>query len=388
MLRFDSITRFGAMALVMASFIFAENRADIQGTLDSICIANGFPGATCAFALQDGSVRTFASGLSDVEGNIPMTPESRMLAASIGKTFTGATALAVCREKGIELDDPISTWLSDRSWFDRLPNHEDITLKHLLTHTSGLPDHVKMEVFQNDLKLLMMDMQSPFQPESLLAYILDKDPLFEAGSDWHYTDTGYILLGLIIEEISGMDYYSLADSLFIRPLELTMTEPSDRRKLEGLAVGYIAEDNPFGLPHRTLDKEGVMLWHPGIEWTGGGFVSSSSDLARWGKALFEGKAMDGDYVGDLLDGYSLEGENIAYGLGVGIYRGGDFGDTYGHGGWIPGYCSSLRYYPDHGIAVAFQVNTDIGITDSEEPVLENIEKALITSILKETKEQK
>ncbi len=119
----------------------------IQAVLDKAQHQYGFPGATAAYVLPDGTVGVVATGMADRETATPMTVRSRMLAASIGKTFVGATAIALAQEGLLDLDAPISQYVGDRPWFSRLPNHSDITLHHLLTHSSGLPDHVHLASF-------------------------------------------------------------------------------------------------------------------------------------------------------------------------------------------------------------------------------------------------
>jgi D-alanyl-D-alanine carboxypeptidase len=145
----------------------------------------------------------------------------------------------------------------------------------------------------------------------------------------------------------------------------------------------MAADNVFGLPPKTTTAEGTLAWHPGLEWTGGGLVSTSQDLARWGSVLFGGKAMPGPYLNELLNSVPVNPEtpDIRYGAGVGIYRTGPFGPAYGHGGWIPGYVSSLRYYPDFGIAIAFQINTDIDVLDGPSSMVPDMEKGLADIVI-------
>ena len=123
--------------------------------------------------------------------------------------------------------------------------------------------------------------------------------------------------------------------------------------------------NPFGLPARTVGADGLMLWNPAIEWTGGGLVSNSLDLGQWAKVLFEGRAFQGDYLRELLREVQTEADDTdtGYGAGVSIHRDSPIGTWYGHSGWIPGYVSTLRYYVDQKAALAFQINTDIGIVD-------------------------
>jgi D-alanyl-D-alanine carboxypeptidase len=356
---------------------------NFQSTLDDLQKQYGFPGATAAYVLPNGIVVTAATGLADIEYGKPMASESRMLSASIGKTFVGATAIALSTEGLLDLDAPISRWLGNSKWFHRLPNHNEITLRHLLTHSSGLPNHVHMESFANEVSIQWHTKNNPFSPEDLIEFVLDSEPLFEAGKDWGYTDTGYILIGLIVEEATGRSLWDEITDRFLTPLSLTLTGPSDRCSLPGMAAGYMDANNPFGFPQKTTNADGTMAWHPGFEWAGGGLVSNSRDLAQWGWLLFSGHAMSCSYMDILLNSFpiSKESDDIQYGAGVAIYRSGAFGKVYGHGGWIPGYSSSLRYYPDYGISIAFQINTDIGIVDNSTPVIQEMELRLAEIVI-------
>lgn len=358
-------------------------KEQFQAELDALHLQYRFPGATAAYILPDGTVEAVAVGLADVELGTPMIPESRMLAASIGKTFVGATVLALARDSLLSLDDPVSRWLGERPWFSRLPNHEQITLRQLLNHSSGIANHVDEVEFIQALRKKWQTSSNPFPPEALIEYVLDKPPLFKPGQGWYYTDTGYLLLGLIIESATGHDYYEEVIRRFLKPLNLELTTPSNRSELLGLASGYMAEENPFGLPPKTTIHPGVMAWHPGVEWTGGGFVSNPKDIVVWGKALFEGRAIKGDYLDDLFTSVPISESDslIQYGTAVAIHKGGPFGTVYGHGGWIPGYSSSLRYYPEYDVCVAFQINTDIGIVDHSTPVIEDMEKRLAEIVI-------
>ena len=360
---------------------------EFQSALDAFQKQYGFPGATAAYMLPDGTVGVAATGFADIEAGTPMTVQSRMLSASIGKTFVGATVIALAREGILDLDIPVSRWLGDRQWFTRLPNHYAITLHHLLIHSSGLPDHVHLDSFATEVSRKWRENDNPFPPESLIRFVLDRQPLFKAGKGWAYTDTGYILIGLVIEKATGRSYYDEIKERFLTPLGLTLTTPADRRFLPGLAAGYMAADNAFGFPRKTTTADGALVWHPGFEWTGGGLVSNSRDLARWGWALFGGNEMWDSYPDELLNSVPISPDtpDIQYGAGVGIYHTGPFGPVYGHGGWIPGYSSSLRYYPDHGIAIAFQINTDIGIVDDTTPVMREMEARLAEIVISATR---
>jgi D-alanyl-D-alanine carboxypeptidase len=288
-----------------------------------------------------------------------MTPDSRMLAASIGKTFVAATAAALAQEGLVDLDAPIARWLKGRDWFAKLPNHETITLRHLLAHRSGLPDHVHLDAFAEAVSRRWREPENPFPPDTLVQFVLKQPALFEPGNGWAYSDTGYILAGMVLEAATRRDYYDLVQERFLTPLDLRHTSPSNARDLLGLASGYSGE-NGFGWPTKSTRPDGALAWHPGIEWTGGGLVSTSEDLARWGAALFGGKALPSGALDSMLRAAPVDPAQpgVLYGLGVAVHRSDRFGSVYGHGGWIPGYVSSLRYYADDGVAIAFQINTD------------------------------
>ena len=334
-----------------------------QQTLDQLCRDAGFPGATAAFALGEARPALFATGLADREQRLAMTPEARMLSGSTGKSFVAAVVLALVQEGRLELDAPISTWLGTKSWFPRLPNAEDLTLRMLLRHQSGIPDHVHSERFAQALKA-KIQAEGPdarLVPDELIALVLDEKPLFSAGRGYAYSDTNYILAGMIIEKVTGNSYYAELDRRFLEPLKLVRTRPADRRRLPGLVPGYIRGESPFGLPHKVM-KDGILVYNPASEWTGGGLISNPGDLVRWARMLYTGRAIPGDYLDDLLDSVPKDrpqreryGPSVRYGLGVTI-RESRFGTAYGHRGWTPGYLSIFEFYPAHDLAVALQIN--------------------------------
>lgn len=360
-------------------------KIQLQAVLDSLHDQYRFPGMAAAYILPDGTIVSTATGLADIESGVEMTTDARMLVASIGKSFVAATVLALVRENRVNLDDPISTWLGDRPGFERLPNHDAVTLRQLLNHTSGIANHVKLDDFARDLGKRWQQENNPFTPEQLVSYVLDRPALFPAGEGWAYSDTGYILAGMIIESVTGHCYEEELRRCFLEPLALTLTEPSNQRQLPGLVPGYTSPDNVFALPLKTTLSEGVMAWHPGIEWTGGGLISNPRDLVRWARALFEGNAFSGNYVDELLRPVvvSKERPGLFYGLGVTIVEISPLGPVYGHKGWIPGYVSSMCYYAQHKIAVAFQINTDIDMLGATD-VMKAIENRLAVAVMQNT----
>jgi len=346
------------MSLVLAGPVSAGDR--VQGILDTLRAEHGFPGASVAWTGPDGTVHVRTTGFADPEAGLPMTAETRMLTASIGKSYVAAVALALQAEGRLDLDAPVSDLLGAQAWFARLPNHDMLTLRHLLNHSGGLPDHVDLPAFQGLFLSLGPEDPAP-APEDLIALILDAPPLFAAGAGWAYSDTGYLLAGLVIEAGAGQPWVEVVRDQFLLPFGLADTEPSDQRALDRLATGFTSMAGPV---MRTLDPEGRLIFHPGIEGAGGGFVTTAADLARWGRLLWSGGAMEAPYLHAMLQGTDTGAPGRSYGLGVGIDRTGAE-EVRGHGGWIPGYVASLRYYPAQDVAIAIQINTDVGMLGAE-----------------------
>lgn len=355
----------------------------LQAQVDSIREQYNFPGMTVSYVFDNGASGDIASGLADVEAKVAMTTRTRMLGASTGKSFIAALALELAQEGRLTLDEPVKKWFGKYDWFKRVANHDTMTVRHLLTHSAGIVDHVHMPEFQKIFAKEWRVAGNPFPPQRLIEFILDVPAKFPAGSGWSYSDTGYILLGMVLEQVTGRPCFVEIQQRFLKPLKLVDTSPAEQRIMKMLAVGYMSPDNPFGLPARTLDEQGRLYWHPGVEWTGGGLVTTSHDLARWGTALFTGKAMPGDYLPQLLQGVRINknASQVRYGSGVVIYDDTRNGPMYGHSGWIPGYVSSFRYYRDKGLTIAFQINTDIGIIGSDENIIRKIEDRLFKVLL-------
>ncbi len=322
----------------------------------------GLPGATGAVVLEDGTPVSVAVGMADTEAGVPMTPSSRLASGSIGKTFVPVVALILEHEGVLSLDDPISKYLGDAPWFERLPNSAEISLLHLLTHSSGVGDHVYEPAFGKAIQARWAASGDPelrLTPEELVAFILDKDPLFPPGKGFAYTDTGYILAGMVIEAASGTRYNDLVTERLLEPLGLSLTTVAEGLAYGGLASGYVSEEDAR-LGMTKVSENEAYKFSPHTEWTGGGLVTNALDLAKWAKALYEEKALPFPYLLRLLhSGYHGDLSHL-YGLGV-FVRQERAGLMYGHGGYYPGYNSSMYYFPAHKTAVVFQTNTSSNV---------------------------
>ncbi len=325
----------------------------LQAKLDSLRSTGRVPGATLALALPDGRVLALATGFADTARRIPLRTTDRLLQGSVGKTYVAAVAMQLVGEGRLDLDAPIARWLGDAPWFGRLPNARAITVRQLMTHTSGL---VRYEFDPRATAVLREQPMKAWTPEERLSYLFDTSAPFAAGAGWDYSDTNYIVLGMILERITGRPYYDELRRRVLVPLALTETVPSDRPDIPGLANGYAGEKNDLGGYDASLDANGRMRVNPQFEWTGGGIASTTADLARWGKLLYEGRAFDPALLPRMLDGVPARlGRDVRYGLGV-MLRPTTLGTTWGHSGFFPGYATELLYFPDLKLAAALQVN--------------------------------
>ena len=332
-------------------------KKELQLKLDEWHKAGKFPGATLGVVLANGESFGLAVGYSDRDAKTPMKPDDRMLAGSVGKTFAAATAFQLVREGKIDLDDKIEKYFGKEPWFDKLPNARAITIRQLMNHTSGLVRYEFKETFTNALTANPMKV---WTPEERLAYLFGEKAAFEAGKGWDYSDTNYIVLGMIIEKVTGKKFYDEAQRRLIKPLKLSDTIPQEGPVMKGVVQGYAGLPNPFGGKDAMIDN-GKFVINPQLEWTGGGYASTSLDLARWAKLMYEGKAYDPALLPQVLDGVAapMLGKETKYGLGV-IIRQTQAGRSYGHSGFFPGYLTDMMYFPDERVAIAVQVNTSVG----------------------------
>ncbi len=338
----------------------AETTAEFQKELDRLREIHRFPGATAAFALSNGECQAFATGHADRELSVPMTTDSLQPIGGVGKTFTAAVILSLVQDGVLTLDDKVAKWLGKDRWIWRLPNHTGVTIRMLLNHSTGIPNHAEDDRFVRTLRQgLRANPDFRFTPEELVQFVLDKDALFAPGRGFRYSDTNYILAGLVIERATGSSYYGELVRRILTPLRLDLTGPADRRGLPSLATGYVEGPNLLGLPRKVVSR-GMLVINPLNEWTGGGLVSSSGDLARWAMILYQGKALSEPYLDSMLDAVATSIKGQRYGLGVQIENS-ELGTLYGHDGSFPGYRSCMAYFPEHRVALALQINTNAEI---------------------------
>ena len=329
-------------------------RSTLEAALEAIHEGGSYSGASAAVALPDGTTIAVAAGYSDSTRHIPMRTSDRLMSGSVGKTYFAALAMQLVSEGRLELDSSVSEYLGDLPWFARIPNASAITVRNLMNHTSGVMRYEFQEAFTRDL---FANPDKFWEPEELLSYIFDMNPSFAAGEGWEYSDTNYIILAMIMEEIMGQACYDEIRMRILEPLGLRNTVPTNTRRIPGLVQGYAGANNPFGDFDEVILPDGRFAINPQFEWAGGGYAFTTEDLARWAWLLYEGKAFDPALLEEVLDGVPAQlGRGTRYGLGV-IISDTPLGVSYGHSGYFPGYLTQMMYFPEYRIVVAVQVNT-------------------------------
>ena len=331
----------------------------LRRTLASIVVSQALPGATAAVSI-DGHVISVAAGMADRDRQIAMTPAHRMLVGSAGKPFFAFVALSLAADGKLDLDAPISRWLGSEPWFNRLPSSRQLTMRHLLSHRGGIANHAGDSSFAALVRDATPQRRSRgFSVLEQISLVLDRPAPFAVGDGFLYSDTGYLLAGLVLERVAGRTYYEEVQSRVLTPFHLDQTSPADHADLAGLPQGYIVAPVPpaaaigfarWGLPDKMV-ADGRLVLNPVYEWTGGGFVSTSADLARWMETLFEGATSR--TIGKTM--VATQPPNAPYGLGIFVREAAD-GAIYSHPGGFPGYRTEVAYSTELGVGVAFQAN--------------------------------
>ena len=318
------------------------------------------PGLTFSIIDKRGKIKNYVAGYSDVENKTELTTSNTFLTGSIGKTYAATLIFQLIESGKIDLSKNYIDYFPDTEWLTNLPNINDISVDMLLQHTSGLPRYVlKPEIWN----ALYENPNKVWTYEERLKVIFDDAPVHEAGKGWAYSDTNYILLGMLIEKVSGDLYYNLVRNNILKPYQLSNTHPSNKRVIENLAQGYSRLPEGFHVPNKTVTEKKYFM-NPQVEWTGGGMASTAEDLAKWAKIYYEGKLVSKTSLNSITsanpNGENVEGTN-SYGMGSFIYTT-EHGEAYGHTGFMPGFNSIFIYYPKLGIAAAMNINCDYAVS--------------------------
>lgn len=266
---------------------------------------------------------TAAFGVSDIGTGAPMTDDMHMRIGSITKTMTATVALQLVDQGSLDLQDTLATLLPER---DAIPYADRITIRNLLGMTSGVFDMLDDDtVFSR----IMDDPGRIWTPGELVDIAASHEPSFAPGDDIAYSNTNYVLLGMIIEQITGQPAAETLDQFIFEPLGMHNTSlPADPALPTPFAHGYAVD--PSGNTEELIDWTGL---NPTVAWTAGGVVSTAADLHVWIRALLDGSLISAPLQTERLTFAQIR-PGYGYGLGVANYDG-----MIGHEGSILGYQS-------------------------------------------------
>ncbi|MEL6777422.1 MAG: serine hydrolase [Cyanobacteria bacterium J06597_16] len=294
------------------------------------------PGAAVAILTPEGEWFG-ASGLSDIENDVPLQPNDRFEAGSITKTFVATTILQLVEENALSLDDTLTTWLPTELT-DLVPNASAITVEQILNHTSGIADYVDPltnQALSNPALFL-----NEWTTDQLVGFLDGVEPFFDPGTDWRYSNTNYILAGEVIEAVTGNSYGAEIRDRIIEPLNLENTFVFGEEEIPG---GYINSYWDFD-GDGNLDNLNVV----DLSWTGaaGSVISNAEDLADFFDGLLvDGALLEAETLEEMLDTIPVNSPNYdEYGLGIGTLESRNR-FWYVHRGQTLGFRSNLWYSP-------------------------------------------
>lgn len=341
------------LIILLSDAIIAQN--PVEQKMSELLETSKAPGMNFSIIHANGKQENYSAGFADIQENIKMTSEHAMFSGSIGKTYAIAVIAQLADEGAIDLDKRFIEYFPDVEWLQNLPNINDFTVLQLMQHRSGLPRYAfKAGVWETAKN----DPDKIWSYKDRLSYIFGDTAIHPAGKGFAYSDTGYLLLGMLIEKMTGQYFYDAIQERVIDQLELKQTYAADKRSYSNNANTY-SRDEVFQMPGPAF-IDGVCRFNPQLENAGGGFVNTTSDLAKWAKLYYEGAPFS-DSMKTVIQTISPDGANVYEGwnCGAGIFiLETKYGMAYGHTGLMVGTRSIMLYFPDYNISAAMQMNTD------------------------------
>lgn len=310
--------------------------------------ALSIPGANVLLDRPDTRTWTAGFGVSNLEQNTPMRPDMHMRIGSVTKTMTATVVLQLIDEGSFTLDETLSTLLPNVA--GSIPNAERITIRHLLSMRSGIFNVVEDESF---FPQVLADPTRPWTPQEMIALVAKHDPEFEPGEDFSYSNTNFVLLGLIIEDRTGQPIAEALDRRLFGPLGMARTSlPDDETLPEPFAHGYITDPR-----QDTGELADFTVFNATAAWAAGGVVSTVGDLQLWLKALVDGSLLSDELQRERLTFIPVKRDpsEPSYGYGLGIAN---LDGQIGHDGSVLGYNSLAVYRPETEESTIVLANLD------------------------------
>ena len=318
------------------------------------------PGALIYVDVPDEGTWSTALGKADLSTDAPMDLDDHFRVGSITKTFTGTVILQLVDEGKLGLDDPVSKYQPE------VPNGDNITIRELLNMSSGLFSYSEDKGFNQTLD---SDPDKVWEPEELVSIGLRHEPVFPPGKGFYYSNTNFVLLGMIVEELTGQPLGEAFEERIFEPLGMTQTSLPERTSAaipDPHAQGYMYGNNVEAMQPSVLTgkkaaeadesagKPSDVTGHnPSWAWAAGGAISTVHDLRIYAKALATGELLGPETQKQRLTWSPYPpGPDAKYGLAVAQFA----GSYIGHDGQLPGFNSFEGYDPEKKITIVVNSN--------------------------------
>ena len=324
-----------------------EVNARLDKAIEDVRKQAGIPGVVVGLWMPGKGSYVRATGVADTVTREPMSADSYIRIGSETKTFTVTALLELVDDGRIKLDDPIARYIP------HVRNGHRITLRHLAEMRSGLFPYTSDAGFIHDL---LSDPQRSYTPEELLAYGMKHKNTFKPGAQFEYSNTNLILLGLVVEKVSGQPLQEFIRNRVLRPSHLFHTLFPEGPEFP--------EPHSRGYTDQTLSGkvEDATDWNPSWAWAAGAMISNLRDLRHWAEVVATGKLLSPETQAQRLKTLPTGFPGTTYGLGI-LKTGG----WIGHNGSLPGYETVTVYLPSQKATLVLMLNTDVRRVDNQEP---------------------
>jgi D-alanyl-D-alanine carboxypeptidase len=321
----------------------------LQAAIDSLRTTGKYPGLSAAVMFPDGTMWSGVSGVAVVKPATPLTTNTLFSVGSISKTFLAALIGRLAQRGTIGLDDPLSRYEPD------FPNAANISLRMLLNHTSGIMDLFSAPSVSDSI---LAHPTATWTAAQVLARVGKLTYFSPPGKGYHYSNTNYVLLGLVVEKVTGQTVAALVRAAFLTPLGLGSTYMQTEEKAQGpMAHGYMPPaskpvDNFAGtmLPF-TSEATAVGF--------AGAYVSTATDLAVWANALYGGAILDEATLAAMADISTSTPYKPKFPYGLGFEQTSLAGQVaWGHRGNLDGFWSAMFYLPAYHVTVVVLINAN------------------------------